>query len=73
MNVIGIKRRYTCICLFGDNSLAAKDPVPPCALVCMTLFGNVYVHVQKRAGDQYQCNERTKIMVISSVQQLNYS
>ena len=22
------------------------------------MFGNVHVHVQKRAGDQYQCNER---------------
>ena len=49
---VGIKKKY--ICLFGDNSPAAKDPVPTCALVCMTLFGNVYVHVQKRAGDQYQ-------------------
>ena len=26
----------------------------------MTLFGKVYVHVPKRAGDQYQCNERDK-------------
>ena len=25
-----------------------------------TLFGNEYVPVQKRAGDQYQCNERDK-------------
>ena len=23
----------------------------------MTMFGNVYVHVQKRAGDKYQCDE----------------
>ena len=45
---------------FGDNLPAAKDPVPSCALVCMTMFGNVYVHVQKRAGDQYQCNDRDK-------------
>ena len=45
---------------FDDNSPAAKDPVPPCALVCMTQFRNVYVHVQKRAGDKYQCNERDK-------------
>ena len=43
---------------FCDNSPAAKDPVP--TLVFMTLFGNVYVHVQKRASDQYQCNERDK-------------
>ena len=56
----GMKKRYTCICLFRDNSPAAKDPVPTCALVCMTLFGNGYVPVQKRAGDQYQCNERDK-------------
>ena len=56
---ICIKKRY--ICLFGDNSPAVKDPVPStCVLVCMTLFGNVYVHVPKRAGDQYQCNERDK-------------
>ena len=34
------KKRY--ICLFGDNSPAAKDPVPICALVCMTLLGNAY-------------------------------
>ena len=27
------------ICLFGDNSLAARDPVPACALVCATLLG----------------------------------
>ena len=54
----GMKKRY--ICLFDDKSPAAKDPVPPCALVCMTLFGNVYVHVQKRAGDTYQCNETNK-------------
>ena len=54
----GVKKRY--ICLFRDNSPAAKDPVPKCALVCMTLFGNVYVPVQKRAGDQYQWNESEK-------------
>ena len=24
------------------------------------MFGNEYVHVQKRAGDQYQCNKRDK-------------
>ena len=52
----GIKKRY--ICLFRDHLPAAKDPVPTCALVCVILFGNVYVPVQKRAGDQYQCNER---------------
>ena len=40
--------------------LAIIHPVPTCTLVCMTLFGNVYVHVQKRAGDQYQCNETDK-------------
>ena len=55
-------------CLFYDNSPAAKDPVPPCAHVCMTLFGSVYVHVQKRAADQYQCNEMDKIVVISNFQ-----
>ena len=49
---IGIKRRY--ILFFDDNSLAATDPVLPYALVCMRLFGNVYVHAQKRAGDKYQ-------------------
>ena len=54
----GIKNGY--ICLFRDNSPAAKDPVPTCALVCETLFGNDYVPVQKRAGDQYQCNARDK-------------
>ena len=48
------------ICLFRDNSPAAKDPVPTCALVWETMFGNEYVHVQKRAGDQYQCNKRDK-------------
>ena len=47
-------------CLFRDNSPAAKDPIPTYTLVCMTLFGNEYVPVQKRAGDQYQCNERDK-------------
>ena len=28
----------------------------------MTLFGNVYmyVHVQERAGDKYQCNKTAK-------------
>ena len=52
---IGIKRTY--ICLFDDNSPAGKDTDPPCALVCLTLHGNVYVHDQKRAGDKYQCNE----------------
>ena len=45
---------------FRDSSPAAKDPVPTCALVCGTLFGNEYVPVQKRAGDQYQCNEGDK-------------
>ena len=50
------KKNY--ICLFRDSSPAATDPVPTCALVCMTLFGNEYVPVRKRAGDQYQCNER---------------
>ena len=55
---IGTKRRY--ICIFDDNSSAAKYPVPPCSLVCMTLLGNVYVHIQKRAGDKYQCNETDK-------------
>ena len=48
--------------LFDDNSPAAKDLVPPCAL------GNVYVHVQKRAGDKYQCNETNKLVFISHVQ-----
>ena len=52
---IRIKKRY--ICLFDDTSPEAKDPVHPCALVCMTLFGNVYFHVPKRVGDTYQCNE----------------
>ena len=46
-----ITKRY--ICFFGDNSPAAKDANPTGALVCMTLFGKVYVHVPKRAGDQY--------------------
>ena len=55
---IGIKKSH--ICLFRDNSPAAKDPVPTCALVWETLFGNEYVPVQKRAGDQYKCNERDK-------------
>ena len=53
-----MKKRY--ICLFEVYLFVAEDPVPPCALVGMTLFRNVYVHVQKRAGDQYQCNERDK-------------
>ena len=53
-----MKKRY--ICLFEVYLFAAEDPVPPCALVGMTLFRNVYVHVPKRAGDQYQCNERDK-------------
>ena len=48
------------ICLFEVYFFVAEDPVPPCAFVCMTLFRNVYVHVQKRAGDKYQCNERDK-------------
>ena len=26
----------------------------------MPMFGNVYVHVQKRAGDKYQCNKTDK-------------
>ena len=36
----------------------------------MTLFGNVHVDVQKRAGDtmSYQCNE-THIVAMSNVQQ----
>ena len=45
---------------FSRSLPAAKDPVPTCALVWETLFGNEYVPVQKRAGDQYQCNERDK-------------
>ena len=53
---------------FDDNSPAAKDPVSPCTFVCLTMFGNVYVHVQKRAGDKYQYNETDKIVVISNVQ-----
>ena len=53
-----MKKRY--ICLFEVYLFAAEDPVTPCALVGMTLFRNVYVHVPKRAGDQYQCNERDK-------------
>ena len=47
----------------GHSSQGTSEPitpVPTCALVCVTLFGNVYVPVQKRAGDQYQCNEKDK-------------
>ena len=55
-----MKKRY--ICLFEVYLFVAEDPVPPCALVGMTLFRNVYVHVPKRAGDQYQCNERDKYL-----------
>ena len=42
------------------NSPAAKDPVPPCVLVCMTLFGNGYILVLKCASDKYRCNETDK-------------
>ena len=52
-----------------EISSAAKDQVPVCALVCMTLFGNVLVNVQKRAGDKYKCNEPWhKLVVISAIQ-----
>ena len=47
----------------GHSSQGTSEPitpVPPCALVCLTLFGNVYVHVQKRAGDTYHGNEMDK-------------
>ena len=43
---------YIHICLCDENLPAAKDPVPPRTLVCMTLFGIVYVHV--RAVDKYK-------------------
>ena len=55
---IGIKTRY--ICRFDDYSPAAKDLVPLCARVRMTLFRNVYVHVQKTDCDKYQCNVMDK-------------
>ena len=43
------------ISLFYVNSLATKDPVPPCALSETSMI--VYVHDQKHASDKYQCNE----------------
>ena len=47
----------------GHSSQGTSEPitpVPTCALVWETLFRNEYVPVQKRAGDQYKCNERDK-------------
>ena len=58
----GIKKRY--ICLFDDNSQAAKDPVPQCAL----LWKRVYACSENVLVINVRAMKRTQTVVISNVQ-----